>query len=140
MMILEELVLQNLPARKFAEAWGFETMESAAIGREKYWYSFAGFMKNLPYLAKLTMDGVIFFHAHFAMWDVNLVPAHMNFTDLKAMRCMGQVDSIVCSKSAFFSSGHAFTAALKIGDQLFWNSKAICNETSAKNSKGGSVY
>ena len=140
LLILEDLVLQNASANKFAVTWGLKEKEGTGFGRDQYWYSFGGFMTNLPYLAKLTMDGVVFFHAYFAMWDVNLVPAHMNFTDLKAMRCMGQVDSIVCSKSAFFSSGHAFTAALKIGDQLFWNSKAICNETSAKNSKGGSVY
>ena len=73
-------------------------------------------MTNLPYLSKLTMEGVIFFHAYFTMWDVNLVPAHMNFTDLQVMKSMGQVDNIVCSKSAFFSSGHTFTAAFKIGN------------------------
>ena len=137
LMILEDLVLQNLPARRFAEAWGLETMESAGLGREKYWYSFAGFMTNLPYLAKLTMDGVVFFHAYFAMWDVNLVPAHLNFTDLKAMKSMGQVDHIVCPKSAFFSSGHTFTAAFKIGGQLFANARATSSDASLRSAKGG---
>ena len=139
MMILEDLVLQNLPARRFSEAWGLETMESTGLGREKYWYSFAGFMTNLPYLAKLTMEGAVFFHAHFAMWDVNLVPAHLNFTDLKAMKSMGQVDHIVCPKSAFFSSGHIFTAAFKIGGQLFANARATSGDVGLRGTKGGAA-
>ena len=32
-------------------------------------------MLNHPYLAKVTMEAVIFFHAYFSLWDVNLVPA-----------------------------------------------------------------
>jgi len=35
----------------------------------------SGFLQNFPYLAKLTMEAVIFFHAYFTMWDINLVPA-----------------------------------------------------------------
>ena len=40
------------------------------------------------------MESVIFFHVYYTMWDVNLVPAQMNYTDLKIMKSMGQIDSI----------------------------------------------
>ena len=59
-------------------------------------------MLNHPYLAKITMEAVIFFHAYFSLWDVNLVPAQLNYNQMKIMKSMGQIDSVVCSKSAFF--------------------------------------
>ena len=92
-------------------------------------------MTNLPYLAKLTMECVMYFHAYFTMWDVNLVPAAVNFTDMKVMKSMGQVDNIVCSKSAFFNSGNTFTAMCKIGNTVFSNNKVNCNEKNVKGSK-----
>ena len=119
MTILEDLILTNLPVNMFKETWHLNQEEGTGYGKERYWYSFAGFMTYLPYLSKFTMDTVIFFHAYFTMWDVNLVPAQLNFTNFNAMKSMGQVDSIVCSKSAFFSSHNNITAAFKIGNTLF---------------------
>lgn len=34
----------------------------------------AGFMINLPYLSYICMEAVVYFHAYFVLWDVNLVP------------------------------------------------------------------
>lgn len=81
----------------------------------------SGFLQNFPYLAKLTMEAVIFFHAYYTMWDVNLVPAQMNYTDLKIMKSMGQIDSIVCPKSAFLWHNTSFTAAFKINEKIYYN-------------------
>ena len=78
-------------------------------------------MQNHPYLAKLTMEAVIFFHAYFTMWDVNLVPAQLNYNELKIMKSMGQIDSVVCPKSAFFWHNACFVAAFKVKDAVFYN-------------------
>ena len=107
LLVLDEMVLQNLPAARFAAAWRLRAGESTGLSGARYaryWSALAGFMMNLPYLAKLTIDGVVFFHAYYAMWDVNLVPAAINFTDLRAMKSLGQVDSLVCSKAALAGS------------------------------------
>lgn len=67
------------------------------------------------------MESVIFFHVYYTMWDVNLVPAQMNYTDLKIMKSMGQIDSIVCPKSAFLWNGTSLAAAFKINKKIYYN-------------------
>ena len=67
------------------------------------------------------MESVIFFHVYYTMWDVNLVPAQMNYTDLKIMKSMGQIASIVCPKSAFLWNGTSLAAAFKINEKIYYN-------------------
>ena len=67
------------------------------------------------------MEAVIFFHAYFTMWDINLVPAQLNYNELKIMKSMGQIDSVVCPKSAFFWHNACFVAAFKVKDAVFYN-------------------
>lgn len=81
----------------------------------------AGFMFNLPYLSHICMEGVVYFHAYFVLWDINLVPAHINFTNLRTMKTLGQVDTIICSKAAFLNANLRYVAAFKIGDFLCYN-------------------
>ncbi len=73
-MILGDLMMRNFAFNKFCDYWKLTEVDRG-FGNAEYWFSFTGFMANLPYLAKLTMEAVIYFHAYFAMWDVNLVPA-----------------------------------------------------------------
>ena len=92
-MIIEDLALTNQTKNKFFTSWnlidGDVKSDSHMIGfMPKYWFAFAGFMNNLPYLAKITMECTIYFHAYFTMWDVNLVPAFINFNNLSVMRHM----------------------------------------------------
>ena len=49
----------------------------------------AGFMVNLPYLSHICMEGVVYFHAYYVLWDINLVPANINFTNLRTMKTLG---------------------------------------------------
>ena len=73
-------------------------------------------MLNLPFMAYLTMEAVIFFHVFFIMWDINLVPACVNFKNLQVIKTLGNIDSIVCSKSAFLAErGFRNIAAIKVG-------------------------
>ena len=81
----------------------------------------AGFMINLPYLSHICMEAVVYFHAYFVLWDINLVPAHINFTNLRTMKTLGQVDAIICSKAAFLNANLRYVAAFKIGDILCYN-------------------
>ena len=67
------------------------------------------------------MEAVIFFHCYFTMWDINLVPAQLNYNELKIMKSMGQIDSVVCPKSAFFWHNACFVAAFKVKDAVFYN-------------------
>ena len=67
------------------------------------------------------MEAVTFFHAYFTMWDVNLVPAELNYNELKVMKSMGQIDSVVCPKSAFFWRKASFVAAFKVNNAIFYN-------------------
>lgn len=79
-------------------------------------------MINMPYLGYICMEAVVFFHVYFILWDVNLVPAAVNFTNLEAMQTLGNIDSIVCSKSAFISErGNRSIAAFKIGNTICEN-------------------
>ena len=129
LLILEELILRNLTIRQFVETYSdgqfSYTMQSFTV-------LYSDFMQNHPYLAKLTMEAVIFFHCYFTMWDINLVPAQLNYNDLKIMKHMGQIDSVVCPKSAFFQHNLYFVAAFKVKNAVFYNQ----NEKNIKVMKG----
>ena len=99
LLILEELVLQNTAIHRFVETY---SDSKVLYTLNSYFELFAELMQNTPYLAKLTMEAVIFFHAYFTMWDVNLIPAALNYNDLKIMKSMGQIDSVVCPNNALF--------------------------------------
>lgn len=118
MIVLQNLILKDLTSTKFVEAFSDSAFTYSI---ESYALILSGFLQNFPYLAKLTMDAVIFFHAYFTMWDINLVPAQLNYNDLKIMKSMGQIDSIVCPKSAFLWGGTSYTAAFKINERIFIN-------------------
>jgi hypothetical protein len=67
------------------------TLESEVqpeLFKSKYWVVFAGFLNNFPFMAKLTMELTIYFHAYFVMWDISLVPASVDFNNLSVMRHM----------------------------------------------------
>ena len=81
-------------------------------------------MVNLPYLAVVCMEAVVYFHSNFVLWDVHLAPAAIKFNSLKAMKALGQVDSIVCSKSAFVNASHQYVAAFKIDNKKFMNKES----------------
>ena len=81
----------------------------------------AGFMMNLPYLSHITMEAVVYFHASFVLWDINLVPANIMFTNLRTMKTLGQVDTIICSKAAFLNPNLGYVAAFKVGDIYCFN-------------------
>ena len=73
-------------------------------------------------MAYLTMEAVMFFHVYFIMWDINLVPACINFKNLQAIKTLGNIDSIVCSKSAFLAEkGLRTIAAFKVGKTICEN-------------------
>ena len=103
---------------KFVETYSDKSFKFTL---ESYLIILSGFLQNFPYIAKLTMEVVIFFHVYYTMWDVNLVPAQMNCSDLKIMKSMGQIDSIVCPKSAFLWNGTSFTSAFKINEKIYYN-------------------
>ena len=84
----------------------------------------AGFMINLPYLSHICMEGVVYFHAYYVLWDINLVPANINFTNLRTMKTLGQVDTIICSKAAFLNANLRYMAAFKVGNQLCYNQES----------------
>ena len=67
------------------------------------------------------MEGVVYFHAYFVLWDINLVPANINFTNLRTMKTLGQVDTIICSKSAFLNANLRYVSAFKVGNILCYN-------------------
>jgi len=118
LIVLQDLILKNLNAIKFVETYSDVSFKFTL---ESYTIILSGFLQNFPYLAKLTMEAVIFFHAYYSMWDVNLVPAQMNYTDLKIMKSMGQIDSIVCPKSALLWHNTSFTSAFKINSKIYYN-------------------
>ena len=78
-------------------------------------------MVNLPLLSHLCMEAVVYFHAYFVIWDVNLVPANISFTNLRTMKTLGQVDTIICSKAAFINPNLSYIAAFKVGDIICYN-------------------
>ncbi len=117
MIIFQYIVFSNLAIIKFCETFS----EDYDISFETYMGILSGFLLNFPYLAKLTMEAVIFFHAYYTMWDVNLVPAQISYTNLKIMQSMGQIDSIVCPKSAFLWHNTSYTVAFKINQKIYYN-------------------
>lgn len=108
MIVLQDLLLKNLQVSRFVSSF-VELDTKFTINN--YTIILSGFLQNFPYLAKLTMEAVIFFHAYFTMWDINLVPAQLNYNDLKIMKSMGQIDSIVCPQTAFLWHSTSFAAA-----------------------------
>jgi len=118
--VLQDLLLKNLVVSRFVSS-------VVELGEKftpsNYTIIFSGFLQNFPYLAKLTMEAVIFFHAYFTMWDINLVPAQLNYNDLKIMKSMGQIDSIVCPKSAFLWHNTSYPAAFQINNVTFFNQR-----------------
>ena len=72
MIVLQELIMKNLKSIRFVETYSDVSFKFTI---ESYTIILSGFLQNFPYLAKLTMEAVIFFHAYYTMWDVNLVPA-----------------------------------------------------------------
>ena len=46
---------------------------------------------------------------------------NVNYNELKIMKSMGQIDSVVCPKSAFFWHNACFVAAFKVKDAVFYN-------------------
>jgi hypothetical protein len=81
----------------------------------------SGFMMNLPYLSHICMEAVVYFHAYFVLWDINLVPANIMFTNLRTMKTLGQVDTIICSKAALLNLNLRYVAAFKISDIICFN-------------------
>ena len=75
----------------------------------------AGFMCNIPYLASIVIELVIHFHQYYAVWDLQLLPAQLQFNSCRAMQYLGQVNAIVCSKSAFVNHHQQYVAAFKVG-------------------------
>jgi hypothetical protein len=117
MIILQYLILNSLNSIQFVKTFS----EDFKLSIDSYTIILSGFLQNFPYLAKLTMEAVIFFHAYYTMWDVNLVPAQINYTNLKIMQSMGQIDSIVCPKSAFLWHNTSYTVAFKINQKIYYN-------------------
>ena len=107
LIIFQEFALKNTSFYKFESTFIHLDEEQFALEKFKQMFGVAaGFMVNLPYLAIICMEAVIFFHSNFVLWDVHLAPAQIKFNSLKAMKALGQVDSIVCSKSAFVNTSH----------------------------------
>ena len=71
-VLLQDLILKGLSSIKFVETFSDSQFKFTITS---YTIILSGFLQNFPYLAKLTMEAVIFFHAYYTMWDVNLVPA-----------------------------------------------------------------
>ena len=59
------------------------------------------------------------------MWDINLVPAFVEFNNLSVMRHMAQIDSIICSKSSFLNKSPIMVTMFRVGDELYENEREI---------------
>ena len=118
LVLFEDFALKNTSMGKFAEVW----INLSPNDKLKVMFDvMAGFMINLPYLSHICMEGVVYFHAYFVLWDINLVPANIYFTNLRTMKTLGQVDTIICSKSAFLNANLRYVAAFKVGDTVCYN-------------------
>ena len=103
-------------------------------GPTQQYETLASFMYNLPFMAYLTMEAVMFFHVFFIVWDINLVPANINFKNLQAINTLGNIDSIVCSKSAFFAErGLRNIVAFKVGKTTCENDVQTADERDSQN-------
>ena len=78
-------------------------------------------MVNLPFMSHLCMEAVVYFHAYYVLWDVNLVPANIIFNNLHVMKNLAQVDTIVCSKETFINPSLSYIAVFKVGDIVCYN-------------------
>ena len=89
LVIFEDFALKDTSMSNFAQD---KIYESELKGWDRLLIMFdvmAGFMTNLPYLSHICMEGVVYFHAYFVLWDINLVPANINFTNLRTMKTLG---------------------------------------------------
>lgn len=121
LVLFEDFALRNTSMGRFANMF-INLLPSNGMDKLRIMFDvMAGFMINLPYLSHICMEGVVYFHAYFVLWDINLVPAHINFTNLRTMKTLGQVDTIICSKSAFLNANLRYVAAFKVGDFLCYN-------------------
>ena len=121
LVLFEDFALRNTSMGRFANTF---IHLLPTTGTDKLGIMFdvmAGFMFNLPYLAILCMEGVTYFHAYFILWDINLVPAYVSFTNLRAMKTLAQVDTIVCGKSAIADQENRYCACFKVADVLCTN-------------------
>jgi hypothetical protein len=60
-------------------------------------------MISLPYLLKVGLEILDFLTSYFAEWDINLVPADIQFNNPCAMGTLGNIDSIILNKRALIN-------------------------------------
>ena len=121
LVLFEDFALRHTSMGRFANTF---IHLLPTTGTEKLSIMFdvmAGFMFNLPYLAILCMEGVTYFHAYFIVWDINLVPADVEFTNLRAMNTLAQVDTIFLGKSTLVEQDNRYCACFKVRDILCTN-------------------
>ena len=88
--MFQEFALKNTSYYKFERTFIRFDEDKFAIETLKQMFGVtAGFMVNLPYLAVVCMEAVIYFHSNFVLWDVHLAPAQIKFNSLKAMKALG---------------------------------------------------
>ena len=103
LVLFEDFALKNTSMGKFANIFINLIPKNGTDKLSIMFDVMAGFMFNLPYLSHLTMECVVYFHTLFVLWDINLVPANIKFTNLRAMNTLGQVDTIISGKAAFLN-------------------------------------
>lgn len=91
-------------------------------------------MLYFPYLVKMVLDFVVFFHNLFILWDINLVPANIGITNYYAIDRLSQISNMVISPSSILGHRHntvQFTAFQN--KHLNLNPKLLTlNQTSTK--------
>jgi|Transcript_20915 hypothetical protein len=89
LVLFEDFALRNTSMGRFANMF-INLLPNNGTDKLRIMFDvMAGFMFNLPYLSHICMEGVVYFHAYFVLWDINLVPAHINFTNLRTMKTLG---------------------------------------------------
>lgn len=63
-------------------------------------------MLYFPYLVKLVLDYVVFFHNLFIQWDINLVPSNIKITNYYAIDRLSQISNMVISPSSILGHRH----------------------------------
>ena len=74
-MLFEDFALRNTSMGRFANMFINLLPNDGADKLRIMFNVMAGFMINLPYLSHICMEGVVYCHAYFVLWDINLVPA-----------------------------------------------------------------
>ena len=72
------------------------------------------FMMNLPYLAPLCMNAVIYFHAFFVSNDINMSAAKIEIRDYDVLKTLGQIGTIIADKSSFIDATSSYVLCMKI--------------------------